>query len=302
MAYIASFLVPLHGIRQNMKRFFTVMVLGLLLTPAVQAQINRYGVSVGFGTATLADDLSTKSPILGMNIGGFIEYDFGNMRSILTDRFYLRTGLNFARRGHNFEEIYEMSTSMSYRLGSIHAWYAQIPVLACFRYELPVRTAGHYVNAYVGPSFSFGLFGAYRDRKVSPYMPQDNMNYDTYVTEPDSERKTFNHISRPDVSVIFGLGYGHKSTWAVDLIFDYGFLATSVSSDALKTLEKQQLENGTNYGSGDNGSNNNGNSSSNNTYGHVVTDPKDVRTKVPNGNNVAVLLQLTYKLPVIRTN
>ena len=276
-----------------MKKGFVLLVMGTMLASHLSAQFTHWGIRAATGASTYVDDLKTAQPVVGFNVGAFVNYEFLNMRSVLTDRFYLQTGLNFIHRGHRFEEVYQRGTSLSYHYGKVGAWYVQLPILACFRYELPVRTPGRYATAFVGPAVSYGMFGSFFDRRISPYFPQYSMNFDSYVTQPESFRKTFNRIRRFDVNFLFGIGYGTED-YLIELMLDYGFLATSIGEDAIKLLERELLETGQ-VTPPTNSNDSNGN---NDQY----ADPDKVRVTVPDGNNMSIMLSFTWKIPFIMQN
>ena len=229
------------------------------------AQWGDYGVKVGLGLATMDDDLSTSAPILGATVGGYINYTFAQSESVLEETFFLQTGLNLNRRGSNFEEHLENGSSLMYREGYYHAWYLQLPILMCVHYELPIRSSGHVVGVFLGPQVSFGLFGGYGDRKITPSIPSTAANYDVNFNGSSDDRKVFNHMNRFDVGAIFGISYEYDR-FSASLYIDRGFLATSEGDDVLRIIE-----------------NNQGGSS-------------NVSIKIPNGHNVAYMLSLSYKL------
>ena len=147
-----------------MKRFLIVLTFLTAFATTAQAQFLNFGVRAGVGLATHVDDLANNSPILAANVGGFVTYGFTQSASLLADVFRLQTGVNFIRRGCNFKEVLEMT--MSIREGSYDAWYVQIPLLASFRYELPIREPGHFGLLSVGPALSVGMFGTVKDRNI----------------------------------------------------------------------------------------------------------------------------------------
>ncbi len=228
------------------------------------AQFSEYGVKVGLGAATMNDDLSTKSPVLAVNVGGYINYSFLQNESLLSEILYLQTGLNLVRRGSNFEEVLERGTSMSIRTGYYHPWYIQLPIVAGLRYELPIRAPGHVVGFFLGPAVSFGLFGGYGDRKISPGVSSPSANYDVNFNGSLADRQVFNHINRIDIGTLVGFTYTRQRL-TVSFIIDHGFLATSDGVDALRIIQNQASQ-------------------------------SDIDVKIPNGNNVAYLLTLSYQL------
>ena len=116
------------------------------------------------------------------------------------------------------------------RQGKYDAWYVQLPLLAVFRYELPVREPGHHALLSVGPAVSYGLFGTLHDKKITPRLPQGDWNYD--VTLP-----VFDVLNHLDASMLFGIGYEYQDL-SVMLQLDYGLLATSTSPDALNISQE----------------------------------------------------------------
>ena len=230
-----------------------------------QAQFGDYGVKLGVGVATMDDDLSTSSPVFGASIGGYINYTFAQSESVLEETFFLQTGLNLVRRGSNFQEVLENGASMMFREGYYHAYYIQLPILACVHYELPIRASGHVVGVFLGPAVSFGLFGRYGDRRITPSVTSTAANYDVNFNGSADDRQVFNHINRLDVSAIIGISYEYKRLSA-SFYVDHGFLATSEGDDILRIIENNQS-----------GSN-------------------KVDVKIPNGHNIAFMLSVGYSL------
>ena len=233
---------------------------------SAHAQFSDYGVKVGLGLATIDDDLGTKSPILGATVGGYINYTFAKSESMLQETFFLQTGLNLTRKGNYFEEHFEKGTRLIYREGYHHAYYLQLPILVGIHYELPIRASGHVLGIFLGPQVSYGLFGSYGDRKITPGINSPDANYDVNFNGSDEDRKVFNHIKRFDVGAIFGISYEYKE-FTASLYIDRGFLATSEGVDVLRIIENNQ----------------NGSSSK-------------VDVNIPNGHNVSYMLSLSYKL------
>ena len=207
-----------------MKKILILLTLVVALSATSRAQFLNYGVRAGVGFATHVDDLASNSPILAANIGGFVSFGFTQSQSLLAENFYLQTGLNIVRRGSNFREVLEMA--MSIREGYYDAWYAQIPLLATFHYELPIRQPGHFALLSVGPAVSVGLLGTFYDRKFARGLPHNTWNYE--INEP-----VFNVANRLDVDLLLGVGYEHQDL-SVMLQLDYGFLAVAETPDALK--------------------------------------------------------------------
>ena len=241
--------------------------MGLMGLMGAHAQFDDYGVKLGLGSATLADDLSTSHPILGVNVGGYINYSFKHSPTALAEIFYLQTGLNLTRRGNSFQEVFENGNTLIYREGHHHAWYVQLPVLAGVHFELPVREPGHVVGFYLGPTVSYGLFGHYADRVISPGVTAREANYDVQFSGSDADRKLFNHISRLDVSAVLGVSY-ERGDFTFSLFIDHGFLSVADDVDVLRII----LDNIS------------GGNSSNTDY------------TIPGGNNNTVMLSVAYKL------
>lgn len=251
------------------------MGLMCLIGTEARAQFDDYGIKVGLGTATLSDDLSTSSPILGVNIGGYINYSFKHSPTALAEIFYLQTGVNLVRRGNAFFEKYEKETTLVYRKGYHHIWYAQLPVLAGVHFELPIREPGHVVGFFIGPAFNYGVFGNYADRMISPGISSRSANYDVNFSGSEADRKLFNHVDRIDVSGIFGLTYEHDK-YILSVFVDRGFIAVSEGTDVLRIMEQTNGNNTNNI---------------NNTSNLNIED-----ATISDGNNFAVMLSLSYKL------
>lgn len=238
-----------------MKKILFALIVLTAITTTAQAQMLNWGVRGGAGIARYADDLTgTTTPVMAVNVGGFVTFGFTNSQSIMAENFCLQTGLNIIRRGTRFEDVLENGLSMSIRNGYYSTWYAQIPILATIRYELPIRQPGHRALFSVGPAVSYGLFGTAYDRKISRGMPQRSGNYE--VSE-----NAFNTLNRLDIDAIIGIGYEYQDL-SVMLQFDYGFLATYSTVDALSATDG------------------------------------DMNNKVNFGNNWALLLTVGYQFPV----
>ena len=209
-----------------MKRFLIGLALMAVMATTAQAQFLNYGVRAGVGFATHVDDLADNSPILAANVGGFVSFGFTQSESLLAENFCLQTGLNLIRRGSKFQEGLE--TSMSIREGKYDALYAQIPILATVRYELPIRQPGHFGLLSVGPAVNFGLIGKYQDRKFTRGLPQRDQNY-------IFDLPAFDVMNRLDISFLFGVGYEYEDL-SVMLQLDYGFMAVTDSPDVLKRI------------------------------------------------------------------
>ncbi len=209
-----------------MKRFLIVLTMVTVFATTAQAQFLNFGVRVGTGFATHVDDLADNSPILAANVGGFVTYGFTQSASMLADVFRLQTGVNIIRRGCKFQEVLEMA--MSIREGSYDAWYAQIPLLATIRYELPIREPGHYALLSVGPAVSIGMIGTVKDRKFTRGLPQGDWNY-------LKNESAFNVMNRIDANLLFGVGYEYQDL-SIMLQLDYGFMAVTETPDAIESL------------------------------------------------------------------
>lgn len=270
-------------------------LMGLMGVMGAQAQFADYGVRAGLGVATISDDLSTKSPILGAGVGGYINYTFVNTQTIFGEFVYLQSGLNLNRRGSNFHEVLENENTMSVRDGYYHAYYLQLPLLVGFRLELPIRSSGHVVGIIAGPTVNLGLFGRYKDRMVSPGNPSSIANYDNSIINTPSftisdnmseaevaavraaevaakvearrQRQVFNHMRRLDVGVIVGFTY-QFGPWSAMLYMDHGFMATSTEPDILRIITQSMGQGG----------------------------DSSLKTEIPNGNNTAFMLSIGYAL------
>ena len=256
-----------------MKKTVIVALFGLMalaISPVARAQFGAYGAQAGIGLATVKDELNTHTwPVTAYTIGGHINYEFGDIESALTDHFFLQSGLNLMSRGHKYQYVYQLGTDMWLREGNYTAWYLQLPILACFNIELPIRQADHVVGIFAGPAVEFGLFGPYQDRKVHPGKPQREENYDLSIDGDASARDAFSHINRLDVSLLFGLSYTHGD-WSARLYVDHGFLATSTGEDVLRLNDQA------------------------NATSQAERDR--IRTIIPNGHNTSFMLSVSYAI------
>ena len=257
-----------------MKKILILLALVAAVQMPLRAQFVHYGAQLGCGAAFVTDDLLTSSPVFAVGIGGYVDYMFTEWKNPWSENVYIRTGLNFNRRGTNFSQ--DLTHMESMRRGFFHNWYAQIPVVFGFRYELPQLPAGNYINIFIGPSFNVGLFGRRWDRQVTLAMPQLSNNYDTFITGTKDDRASFKHLRRLDASVIFGIGYQwHNIT--VDLYMDHGFVALMKRADVLAPYDVAQ-----------------------NLTEENMTEAQKADRNAYTGTNQAFMISIGYQLPINR--
>ena len=242
-----------------------MLILTLTGQGRLQAQFTDYGIRGAIGLATISDDLSTKSPVLAAGLGGYINFEFSSSENIISEVFYLQTGLSLNRRGSNYEITLEKGNSLRIREGYYHSYYLQLPILAGFQMELPIRKSGHIMGVFVGPAVNYGLFGWYKDRMVTPGLADASTNYDSDRDGSDEDKQVFNHLKRFDVSAIFGVNYNYRN-WSIALMVDRGFITTSTETDVLKQLDQ------------------------------TINGNTDTKTEISNGYNTAWLLSVSYRL------
>ncbi len=213
-----------------MKRL--IIILFVALAFSASAQISGFGVRLSGGLSTITDDLTEKTPIFGASLGGYLSYGFERQHNVLSQLFYLNIGLNVARRGGIYSEKFDIAENLlTERVGKYDALYVQVPVLAQFRFELPMmRRQRHYASLLVGPAVSVGVIGQYSDRAVTPFMPQREVNY---VID---HAAAFDYMNRLDVSAVVGLEY-EINNFTLGLFMDYGFCSVKDEVDAVKTIE-----------------------------------------------------------------
>lgn len=260
----------------DMKKVLFLIALSAIMASSAMAQLTHKGIRFGLGPSYVNDDQLTSLPVIGANLGVYANYGFENAQSFWADNLYLQFGFNLTRRGTHFEQVLE--NIRSYRQGTFRNYYAEIPVMACWRYELPTLEPDHYLNFYVGPVLSVGLFGRYHDRCITPGYPQSAMNYDTYLSSNKDDRRSFKNIRRLDCSVQLGVGYKHGNI-TIDLIWEHGFVPLMREDDVLRQLVISQNGGNTNYTNPDGSSSN---LSNRNAYC---------------GTNQAFLLCVGYQLP-----
>ena len=265
-----------------MKQILLLVAMAVLMQIPAKAQFVHYGVRIAGGPSYVADDLLTHTPIFGFNIGGYVDYMFTEWKNPWSENIYLQFGLNFIRRGTNFQQVFVNMSSI--RQGFFHNWYAQIPVIAGFKYEIPQLPAGNYVNFFLGPTFNVGLWGKLWDRQVTPGMPQSSNNYDTFVTGDKDDRASYQHLRRLDAGLILGVGYQwHNFTF--DFYMDHGFVALMKKDDVLAPFDQNQ-----------NNQNNQNNTGTTTTQNN--TTPKDRNAYT--GTNNAFMIAVGYQLPIHR--
>lgn len=244
-----------------MKKILIALALILATAFSAKAQFTDFGFRVGTGFAYHSDDLADNSPIAAVNVGAFVNFGFTGSQSLLAEMFSLQSGVNLIRRGSHYEEV--LQSILSVRQGTYDAWYVQVPLLAAFRMELPVREPGHIGLLSVGPAVSYGLFGSRNDLIFTHGYPQSDWNH-KIVGEP-----VFNTLNKLDVSFQLGVGYENQDL-QVMLQLDYGLTAVANFDDALR----------------------------NDTEYNPTTNNNGAVVKVPQGNNCAILLTVGYKFPI----
>lgn len=283
-----------------MKKLLIALAVLMSLTLTSQAQFINWGVRGGVGIGTHADNMSSSTPVMAANVGAFVSYGFTQSQSLAADNFCLQSGLNIIRRGTHFNEVLEKGLSMSVREGYYSAFYMQVPVLATIRYELPLREPGHRVLVSLGPAVSYGLFGEYVDRKISPGMPQQTWNFEI-------KEDVFKVLDRLDFNFLFGAGYEWKDL-SFMLQLDLGLLAVSKSEDFLKASERDAFKNqyiANNMPTSEELAVMTPEQISSITGSISAAADKaakeafgDVNMYVPNGNNFAVMLTIGYQFPI----
>ena len=268
-----------------MKKLFFIVAFAILAHVSSQAQFVHYGGRIGGGVSYVSDDLLTYSPIFGFNIGGYADYMFTEWKNPWSENVYIQVGLNFVRRGTNFQRVW-VNDPRSIRQGFYHNWYAQIPIIAGFKYEIPSLPAENFVNFFFGPTFNVGIFGRLWDRQVTPGMPQASSNYDTFVTGSKDDRSSFKNMRRLDAGLVLGIGYQWHN-WTFDFYMDHGFVALMKRSDVLAPFDVVP----------DNGNNNDRNGENGNQGSNNNIDPN---RNAYTGTNHAFILAIGYQLPINR--
>lgn len=199
------------------KRKIMALVCTVMVSVSAMAQFTELGFRVGVGPAKINDDILMEKGITGWNFDAYVNYTFKDSESALRDVFYLQTGVSLIRRGGIFEQVF--SSMHSLREGYYHSWYAQIPVLASFKFNMPAMPyLGNELklHAYLGPAVSIGVFGKARNRRISPTYPQSDVNYDL-------QENVFDVITRLDVNAVVGLGLSWRN-FTIDARYDHGFM------------------------------------------------------------------------------
>lgn len=243
-----------------MKKILVILTLFVAVALPAKAQFTDFGFRGGLGIASHTDDLANNGAVLGFDLGAFVNFGFTGSQSLLSDVLSIQAGVNIVHRGSTYEEVLEQILSV--RQGSYSAWYVQVPVMAAFRLELPVREPGHIGLLNIGPAVNYGLFGQKNEIIFTHGYPQEDWNHKI------AGANVFDDLERLGVSLLLGVGYEYQDL-QVMLQLDYGMTATRYDDDA---LAGSQLD----------------------ATGAVIDNPK----KVPMGNNCALLLTVGYKFPI----
>lgn len=217
----------------TMKKLFCIVIVAILASSNLHAQFTNWGVRGALGAACFADDLVLKSPIMAANLGAYVNYGFTDASAFWADNLYLQFGANFIRRGANIQQVFELQQSL--RTSYYHNYSFQIPVLVGWRWELPVKVPNRFLNFYVGPQFTVGMFGKRWDRWVSPGLPQTAVNYDSHITGDKLDRRSFQHMRRFDGGLILGVGY-HFDNFTLDFMWEHGFVPVMHEDEVLSSL------------------------------------------------------------------
>ncbi|MBQ9473245.1 MAG: PorT family protein [Bacteroidales bacterium] len=274
-----------------MKRLLFILCFAVGTITGARGQFTHYEMTFGVGLGSTCDELFSKSAIAALNIGPAFHYSFQDMQAFFADNLYMEIFPNLARRGGRWEQVwYDMG---SIRKGYYHAWYLQCPVTLGYKFELPIRQAGHNVGLFIGPAPSIGLLGRFWDRQVSPGMPQTDVNYDT-DRDPDKKiTHVFKHIRRWDVSLLFGATYRHRNL-TVNLYYDHGFAPLLYQEDALGTSSSASNNNNT----GNNNNNNDGQQGKGSSDGSTNDFSSGKTRNAFTGTHQSLILSAAYHLPL----
>ena len=218
-----------------MKKILVILTMFVALATTAKAQFTDFGFRGGVGFATHTDDLANNGPVLGANLGAFINFGFTNSQSLLAEVLSIQTGLNLVHRGSTYEEVLEKILSV--RQGSYSAWYVQLPIMAAMRMELPIREPGHFGLVNIGPAFNYGIFGQKNEIIFTHGYPQSDWNHK--IAGEDA----FKDLERFGVSFLLGVGYEYQDL-QVMLQLDYGMTASRYDQDAI--LEGKMVPMGNN--------------------------------------------------------
>ena len=73
-----------------MKKILIVLTLLVSLSFTARAQFLNFGFRGGAGMAVHLDDLADNSPIMAVNLGGFVTFGFTNSQSMLAENSIFR--------------------------------------------------------------------------------------------------------------------------------------------------------------------------------------------------------------------
>ena len=276
-----------------MRKLFAVIFLVIGVAVGVRAQLTHVELTLGSGICTNGEELFGKESIIALNIGPAFHVSFQNLKRSYADNLYVELFPNIARRGGKWHQ--EWPNIGTVRDGYIHALYLQCPVTAGYKFELPIRKPGHDVGFFIGPAFSLGFGGRYRDEQVTPDYTQQEVNYNITDFSDKSVKHPFKHFRRYDVSLMYGATYRHNS-FTVNMYYDFGLIPLKYKTDALPT----SISTANTHGNNNNNNNNNNNgttgqqnqTSENNTVSRK--EPKE-RNAFANTNR-ALMVSVAYHL------
>lgn len=204
-----------------MKRF-TLVLLGVILTIGVNAQVNniRWGVKVGGNLSQMTtkidgDKLDGAKNRFGFHAGGMMEYSFSPSFAIQPELLF---SMNSTGQEYDITEDVTQKTH-------IDIWQIQVPIN--LKYKLGDDALGYFVTA--GPYFGIGLSGK---------LKGDGMGSRNIYDE--DEMGTDLNLKRFDIGIGVGLGVEIKKIM-VGASYQFGLMNLSNANKVKSRVGTFQL-------------------------------------------------------------
>lgn len=173
----------------------------------------RIGAQAGVNLSnTTKSDYDMKA---GLNVGVTVDY-------VLSENFFLRSGLSFMMKGAKLNKDYEVSVStdpvVSHVKKSARLNYLQLPIMVGYRYPIAMDT---YIYISAGPYFAVGVYGKGTSKITQSIITDESPNNTIFNDKYDS----FNDLDmKPvDLGLVANIG-AEYSNWSFNIGYEYGLL------------------------------------------------------------------------------
>jgi len=178
-----------------------------------QSSPASFGIKAGVNVSNFSGDGAKEADgKIGFTAG--ITFDY-----ILSDPFFMRTGLEFAMKGAKYKKG-EVDIT-------VNPMYIQLPIHA--GYKLPLAE-GVNCSIHAGPYLAYGIAGKIKPKTITPGMGSEDEETDFFGNKEDGGNKKFD----------FGMGLGmgvEFGRFEVGVGYDLGLVNISRDNDAkLRTM------------------------------------------------------------------